>query len=166
MSREIAYFCPKCQNIDVKVARLGIVGADGEVPASCGLCGWTGKSSELVGAVTGAGDTFWDGEKVGNVMIMAIAKHGAGPLIQAMELIGILPRIPELVATPGLQEEALAAQAIKDQIMQAVIGAACAAAFETAAVLVPDHMARFKDDRAEAVGRIFSFAEHEASNDN
>lgn len=171
MSREIGYFCPKCQAMELQIN--SVVNADGAQRASCLLCKWEGDTSELIGAVSPENEKFWTGERVGSVMVMALAKHGAGPLIQAMELVGILPRVPDLGTIGGAAEEVkrrveehASAQDIRDAIMQAVIGAAVSVAFETAAAMVPQHLKRFGDPTGGNAERLFSFADTEVSSDN
>jgi hypothetical protein len=162
MKREIAYFCPQCQSNEMTMGN--VTAADGSVSASCGLCQWSGRSTEVVGAVSPANAQFWNAERIGNVMLIATAKHGAGPLIQVLELLGILPPVPGgtgYTMTPEQREEALSAQDCRDRVMQAVIGAAVTAAFETAAEVSLAHYNRYNKEQGAAVERVFQFSEPE-----
>lgn len=80
-------FCPKC-------AYIGVIVANGR--AECPLCQWKGEARETLGAITT--ETFWDEKKVGDLMLVVLARHAAGPLIQALEHIGLLPR---MITLPG-----------------------------------------------------------------
>lgn len=154
--REVGYFCPTCQGSELQLGTLA--DATGAVAADCMLCAWHGDTTQLIGALSPENSQFWTGERIGNVMLMAMAKHGAGPLIQAMELVGILPRIPGVSTDPRLQEEIVSAAECRNAVMQAVMGAAITAAFETAAQVVPQHYARFTDPTGGEAERTFSFA--------
>lgn len=158
--REIAYFCPQCQGNEMELG--AVQDADGSVAAQCKLCKWSGRSTEIVGAVSPANAQFWNAEKLGNVMMIALARHGAGPLLQALELLGILPRIPvsdEGTLTPERLAEAESAQECRNRVMQAVVGAAVTAAYETAAEVVTAHYAKFDQEQGAAVERVFQFNE-------
>lgn len=161
MKREIAYFCPQCQGNEMTMGQLQ--DTDGSVSATCGLCRWSGRSTEVVGAVSPANAQFWNAERIGNVMLISLAKHGAGPLIQTLELLGILPPIPRPAegTLAGLEEEAQSAQECRDRVMQAVIGAAVTAAFETAAEVSMAHYRKYDQGQAAAVERVFQFSETE-----
>lgn len=162
MKREITYFCPKCQGNEMVFG--SVRDAFDTVSAACNLCKWSGRSDETVGAVSPANVHFWNAEKIGNVMLIAMAKHGAGPLIQVLELLGIMPPIPtsaEGTMTARQLEEAQSAQECRDRVMQAVVGAAVTAAFETAAEVSPAHYARFDQEQGAAVERVFQFSASE-----
>lgn len=75
-------FCPKC-------AYIGVIVAKGQ--AECPLCQWKGEARETLGAITT--ETFWDEKKVGDLLIAILARHSAGPLVQALEHIGLLPKM-------------------------------------------------------------------------
>lgn len=160
MKREIAYFCPQCQGNEMALGTL--LDTDGSVSASCALCGWKGRSSDIIGAVSPANAQFWNAEKLGNVMLISLAKHGAGPMIQTLELLGILPPLPvsaEGTLTAEKLEEAQSAQECRDRVMQAVIGAAVTAAFETAAEVSMAHYKKYNQEQAAAVESVFQFQE-------
>jgi len=162
MKREIAYFCPQCQGNEMALGTL--LDADGSVSASCALCGWKGRSGDIIGAVSPANAQFWNAEKFGNVMLLALAKHGAGPLVQVLELLGIMPPVPvnaEGTLTSEQLAEAQSAQECRDRVMQAVVGAAVTAAFETAAEVSLAHYRKYNQEQAAAVERVFQFSEPE-----
>jgi hypothetical protein len=158
MKREIAYFCPQCQSNELTLGSVMDIASS--VSVSCALCKWSGRSNEVVGAVSPANAQFWNAEKIGNVMLIAMAKHGAGPLIQVLELMGILPPIPGSIEgiTTERAEEAQSAQECRDRVMQAVVGAAVTAAFETAAEVSASHYARYNPEQGAAVDKVFQFS--------
>jgi hypothetical protein len=84
-------------------------------------------------------EQVWDIERIGTVLIRTLAVHGAGPLVQSLEFIGLLPKMVEV---PEGDDEAVEkarrhnrlAQAARDAVMQKICGAAVTAAFEEAEV--------------------------------
>lgn len=130
------YTCPDCGSIDLLIEKSGLVDAEGgsTSKAQCPNCGWEGKLSDTVGFVTS--ENLWDIERVGNVLIRVMAVNAAGPLVQALEFIGLLPK---KVAVPEDPEGAVAAkrhnelaQKARDAVMQRVCATAVTAAFEEA----------------------------------
>ena len=91
---EAKYFCPNCASPELRVKgtkmeiklRNSLKGLD----AHCELCGWAGKVEDLVGAVSQ--EEFYDIEKVSSILIGVCSRHAAGPLCQALELIGLLEK--------------------------------------------------------------------------
>jgi hypothetical protein len=90
---EARHFCPDCGSIDLRVTNSGLTGPDGESLArgSCPNCSWEGPLSKTIGAVTQ--EQFWDSDRVGDVLLRVMAKNAAGPLVQVLEFIGLLPRM-------------------------------------------------------------------------
>lgn len=87
------HFCPDCGSIDLQITRQFILvpkEEDTGATAKCPNCGWEGPLSKTVGAVTS--EKFWDIEGVGEVLLRVVSKHAAGPFIQVMEFVGLLPR--------------------------------------------------------------------------
>jgi hypothetical protein len=164
MSSQIAYFCPQCHGPEVSVeARAISMPNEGEArEARCKMCGWNGKSSDLIGAITPENASFWNAEKVANTLTTTMARQ-VGPVIQCLQFLGLCPQIPELPANATDKQRAQRQDAlnIRDELMRSVVGAAVTAAFETAASLVPDHYAFYDDDPTEGESaRVFSYAEH------
>lgn len=93
------HFCPECGGIDLifedKLISHIRPGAKGATPAKCPNCGWEGVLSETIGAVTK--EVFWDIEKISSVLLRVVAKHAAGPFVQVMEFVGLLPRKMSLI---------------------------------------------------------------------
>jgi len=124
------YFCPDCGSIDLNI-NIGITKT-----ASCPNCSWEGPLSQTVGAVTS--EQFWDSERVGEVLLRVLATKAAGPVVQVLEFIGLLPRkkvaVAELTETEAedLQRWNAAAQQARDAVMRSLMAAALSAAFEEA----------------------------------
>lgn len=159
--REVAYFCPECQSIEVVVQIPRIIdpkNKDGAKTAECKFCGWKGKAAELIGAITPKNQQFWNAEKIGNLLIGVTLKHAAGPILQAMAFVGLLPKIQ------GSLEERESAQQLREEVTKEVLASAVTTAYETAARLVPAHYARFDVEQGAAVEATFSY-KPEAAND-
>jgi hypothetical protein len=135
------------------ISNQGLRGPDGESMAwaECPNCSWKGPLSKTIGAVTS--EQFWDAKRVGEAMIRVMAVHGAGPLVQALEFIGLLPRkrlqpektndfVPELkeqyerelalFKDPSTPKWNIEAQKSRDAVMQRIMEAAITAGFEEA----------------------------------
>lgn len=93
------HFCPDCGSIDLVIEDKLLVHVHPESEdthrAKCPNCGWEGPLGKTVGAVTT--DQFWDIERVGEVLLRVVSKHAAGPFVQVMEFVGLLPRKMTLV---------------------------------------------------------------------
>lgn len=137
------HFCPDCGSIDLDMTtKGGIITRPDTNTARCPNCGWSGPVSKTIGAVTT--EQFWDAERVGEVMLRVMAIHGAGPLVQALEFIGLLPRMKEVPPYDLLYDDGLPpprqvamkwnaeAQNSRNAVMQAIMEAAITAAFEEA----------------------------------
>lgn len=105
---EVHHSCPDCGSIDVEVSVLS-------KEARCPNCEWKGSASSTVGVATS--ENFWTIERIGEVLLRVISKHGAGPMCQVFEFVGILDKDD---------------QPARDVIMQAASAAAITAAFEAA----------------------------------
>lgn len=152
--REVAYFCPSCQSIEVEISKALIIDPtkkDRGKTACCKLCGWEGSTEELIGAVSPQNEQFWDAEKIANLLMSVSLKHGAGPLLQALDFVGLLPKIR------GTAEEQDSAKAIREELTKRVLEAMMTTAFESAAELVAPHYKRFDSVQGESVERVFSF---------
>jgi hypothetical protein len=145
---EARHFCPDCGNIDLVITKAVLAGQTSS--ASCPSCAWSGPLNKTIGAVTT--EQFWDADRIGDVLLRVMATRAAGPLVQALEFIGLLPRKrerPERLPTNYTQEEMEAwekarnlfeepstpewnrlAQASRDAVMQRIMEAAITAAFE------------------------------------
>jgi hypothetical protein len=161
--REVGYFCPECQSIEIEVEKNLIIDPsrkDQGKTATCKLCNWSGPVADLIGAITPKGEQFWDAEKVANVLMGVCLKHGAGPILQALAFVGLLPKIR------GGAEEQASAIAIREEVTKEVLAAMMTVAFEAAAKLVKPHYEKFDQEQGEAVEKVFSFAPPEAANDS
>jgi hypothetical protein len=156
MTDQLHYFCPQCQGLELEVHRPRIVGVGDSGYAHCKLCGWKGKPDELLAALSPGNAEFWTSERIANVLLNAAAKHAAGPMVQVLELIGIVPRIQ------GDIEEQQSAQGVREGVVKAVLEAVVTAAFRASAELAPAHYERFHPRMAEATGRVFRYGEHDA----
>lgn len=128
MSAEARYFCPECGGPEVHVggskeeleARVKIAASLRGLDARCQLCGWSGKVEDMLGHASSEG--FYTIEKIANILLMVTAKHAAGPLCQALEMVGLIEKDD---------------QEGKEKVIKAVTEAMVTSAFQTAA----DHTA-------------------------
>lgn len=150
------YFCPQCQGPEVEVERLSlVVDIDKGPKARCPLCHWEGHRSDLLTTVL-ADDVaiqprIWNGDQVANAMLYVASRYAAGPILQVLAQIGLVPPLK------GLEQEYASAQNIREIVVKAVIEAVVTSAFETAGKLSPEHYKRFAPERAEDIERIFSY---------
>lgn len=149
---DLQYFCPQCCGNEVRVERPVLLGT-GPGHAQCPLCGWQGSADDVLATPTPDHKTFWDGERVANLLIYAATHHAAGPLVQALEVVGLVPRVT------GSEEEQRSALFVRAGVLKAVLEAVVVAGFEAAAKLSPSHFERFDPARAEESRRIFRYGE-------
>jgi predicted RNA-binding Zn-ribbon protein involved in translation (DUF1610 family) len=132
------HFCPDCGGIDISVQRKHILISEAEdtgATASCPNCGWAGPLSKTVGAATT--EQFWDINRVGDVLLRVVSKHAAGPFIQVMEFVGLLPKRLDLDAPHELSyAERVKHNELVDQmrseIVKAMLAASISSGFEVA----------------------------------
>lgn len=132
------YLCPDCGFNELLVRNQGLKGPDGEsiATASCPNCGWDGPLRRTVGVLTT--ERLWTSKAIGDLMLRIVTRHAAGPMVQAYEFIGLLPRTQE-IPEDGSDEEIKAArdhndlaQACRNHVMRAVFASAIEAGFEAA----------------------------------
>jgi hypothetical protein len=115
--------------------------------ATCPNCDWTGKATDTVGVASS--EDFWDIERVGEVLLRVISKHGAGPICQVFEFVGILEK---------------GDQAARDAIMKTASAACIQAAFEAAHAI---HLEKLKnkseDDLNEAEKKLLEASKQRAN---
>lgn len=90
---EARHFCPDCGNIDIQVTRKFVLLTEEEdtgATAACPNCSWEGPLSKAVGAVSS--EQFWDFQRVAEVLLRVVSKSAAGPFVQVMEFVGLLPK--------------------------------------------------------------------------
>lgn len=135
------YFCPDCGSIDLEITEKSvIISPDAkEGHAKCPNCGWEGSLKDTVGAVTS--EQFWDFKRVGDVLMRVIARHAAGPFVQVMEFVGLLPK--KYATAPvnpdgsswsakDLQEHNELVDLARERILRAMLAACITAGFEEA----------------------------------
>jgi hypothetical protein len=149
MKDEIAYFCPQCQGMELELQPNFLIGAGPSV-AKCKLCRWQGGSDQLIGALNPENEKFWTAERIANVLLAVSTKHAAGPLVQVLELLGLVP------AVKGSLEEQRSAEAVREGVMKAVLEGVIVGAFETSALLSPAHFAKYDPDKGRAADRLFN----------
>lgn len=140
------HYCPDCGSIDLDITD-GIVAAK---TVKCPNCGWAGGIGQTIGFATT--EQVWDIERVGNVLLRTMAVNAAGPLVQALEFIGLLPRKRFRAEQKSTRQEDLEryqkedllfddpstpkwnaeAQRARDRVMAKICEAAVTAAFEEA----------------------------------
>ncbi len=164
MTREVQYFCPVCQSIELEfdVGGLRLVGPDGKPmsgKAKCQLCGWHGSSAEVVGALSENNQTWWTPERVANALLYGISKVAAGPAIQLLELIGLVPKIE------GSEEEQSSARMVREAVLKSILEAVVTAAFETAGPLTSGHYSQFRPELVPAVNHAMEELNREEPDD-
>lgn len=147
----VVIFCPQCLAPEVTVEQSPVIG--GQDTVSCKLCGFAGDIPDVMAIVSGRDETYWTSERVGNALLYGATRHVAGPMVQLLELVGLVPRIE------GPSEQQKSARAVREGVMKAVLEAVVTSAFETAAALTPPHHQRFDDLMPESAERIFRYAE-------
>jgi len=107
------YFCPDCGSIDLVITNAELRDPEGKSlgRAECPNCSWRGRLTDTIGMMST--EQFWDSERVGEVLLRVLATRGAGPLIQALEFIGLLPRKRE---KPALSKDATPEELVKYEI--------------------------------------------------
>lgn len=130
---EARHFCPQCGFIDIIIENQGLKGPDGKslATATCPNCGWAGGLNETLG---GIGRGFWDAERVGNLLIGVLARSAAGPLVQALEYVGLLPKEaqPKEYAACDSKVYVDAVIEARNVVMRRILEASITAAFEEA----------------------------------
>lgn len=149
--REIQYFCPQCQGMELELHVSPILPSDGSLvgKASCSLCGWAGTTEQLIGAISPDNAGFWTSERIANVLLLAATKHAAGPMLHCLEFLGLAPVVD---GEPGEQESA---QEARGEIMRKILEAITVTAFQAAEEHALPHFKRYAPQRAEAVESIF-----------
>ncbi len=150
MVNDMQYFCPQCQSIELDVERPLLVDVDAGY-AACHLCGWRGKPDELLAGLCPENADLWTSDRVANAMMLVAVRTAAQPLIELLEMMGMVPRVK------GSEEEQRSAAHIRGELIRIVLGAYIPAAFEAASRLSPEHFARFDRRQAEAMVRVFSY---------
>lgn len=150
--REIRYFCPHCQGMELELEQSPIVSVNNPAlggRATCKLCGWQGLPDEVIGALSEENDQFWTGERIANALLLAASKHAAGPMVQVLELIGLVPRIQ------GSPEEQRSAEAVRAEVMRAVLEAVVTSAFEASAMHSLPHFTQFDPPMRKLSEKLF-----------
>lgn len=160
---EARYFCPDCGSIDLIVANAELRDHEGKTlgRAECPNCSWKGRLVDTVGALTT--EQFWDSDRVGEVLLRVLATRGAGPLVQALEFIGLLPRKRE---KPYLTKDATPEEMAKYESDLALYNDPSTYKWNKAAQEARDHvMRRFMEasltalfEEAEKQNRLFAIA--------
>jgi len=116
---DLRRFCPTCGFIDLEI---------GTIQVSCPNCQWVGTIEETVLAADST-EKFYGIEEIGNILIRVAAMHAAGPLLQTMQHVGLLPKTQD----PEKSDEYnAAAQEATDHVMRRILEGCVKAAFESA----------------------------------
>lgn len=135
---DLKYFCPDCGAIELDINRSPIITGPGDEggagTASCTNCAWEGPISSMIGAATT--QQFWDAERVGDVLLRVLAKTAAGPMIQCLEFIGILPKYKtepdEDVPASKLEAHNRLVEVTQTHVLRSVLSGAIAEGFVAA----------------------------------
>lgn len=101
--------CPQCGGLDLEVPQL--VGGT----ASCPICRWSGPMSDTIGLATT--EAVYDSNRVGEILIRVASKYVVAPLIQATEVIGLIPK-KETSEVAGWAEEI---DIIRDRLVHRIL---------------------------------------------
>lgn len=128
---EVRYFCPECGAIDLNIHGEGLVDSEGlsTATASCPNCSWSGQLKDTVGAATT--ERFFDIEKVGEILMRVLSTRAAGPLVQVLEYLGLIPRMAEYEDVKGAEA---AVQYARDYAMREIMTSALESAFNASMV--------------------------------
>lgn len=151
MNATVVVFCPQCLAPEVTIKQSPVIG--GVDTVRCELCGFVGDIPDVMAIVSGRDETYWTSERIGNALLYGATRHAAGPMVQLLELVGLVPRIE------GPAEQQKSACAVREGVVKAVLEAVVTSAFETAAALTPAHYQRFENLMPESAERIFRYAE-------
>lgn len=138
------YMCPDCGFNELTISGKGLKAADGSslAKSSCPNCSWEGPLSATVGVLTT--ERLWTSNAIGDLMLRLVTKHAAGPMVQAYEFIGLLPKSRDVRAEspegadPSADDVAEAeehnelVQACRNHVMRAIFSAAIEAGFAAA----------------------------------
>lgn len=123
---ETRHVCPQCANIELEVSEAQVI-ADGPSAskAYCPACQWAGPLNEV--QLLASSDAMWDLQRTWNLLLVVMHKHGAGPMIQALEFLGYLPRelqaANEDVPEHALEAHNQLAQELRDKVSRAMFEA-------------------------------------------
>lgn len=136
---EARHACPKCQYVDLEITQKGLLGASGESlsAAKCPACGWEGPLADSLGVIFNK--PVWTIERVGDFLIQVMSKHAAGPMVQAMEHVGLLYPLVKNVNTAAAKKHNELVEEGRDRILKAILEASITAAFEEAAKVHEKH---------------------------
>jgi hypothetical protein len=129
---EARHCCPDCGSIDLVVTSKGLLGADGKSlsRATCPNCAWEGPLKDTIGLATT--EQVWTTERIAEVMLRVSSKHAAGPLIQLLEYIGLVPAMQEGTSSEARGHNDIV-QLIRDRVARSTFEGMVTAAFEEAA---------------------------------
>jgi len=133
---EARYFCPDCGSIDLVVEKSDVLTAAGGSgsTARCPNCEWQGALSSTIGAVSA--EQFWDVERVANLLLRVVQKNAAGPMVQSLEFVGILPRMKsapdDQTSLENLESHNRVVQGCRDHVLREMFAAAISAGFAAA----------------------------------
>jgi hypothetical protein len=82
------YICPVCGCPDLMMPESSLVLSAELRSATCPNCNWKGSIKEASGILTT--EKVYDIKAIGRLLFHVTAKHAAGPLAQALALIGLL----------------------------------------------------------------------------
>ena len=124
---EVQHFCPDCGAIDLVTQGEGVLDKEGRstATATCPNCSWSGPLSDSLGAATT--ERFFNIDKVGEILLRVITKNAAGPLVQVLEYLGLLPRFVEYEGVKGAEEMI---QQARDYTMRRILSSALETSME------------------------------------
>jgi hypothetical protein len=137
---EAHHVCPDCGSIDLELEQQSLHGPTGAPlgRATCPNCAWTGALRDTHGFATT--EALWTVERVADLLLRVCAVHAAGPIVQSLEFVGLIPKklevAPEMQqpnwSAEDLREHNKTAQTIRDRVMRRTFEAMISAAFEEA----------------------------------
>lgn len=130
------YICPTCGCPDLVTPESTLILSPDVKIANCPNCGWEGTLRSAAGILTS--ENVYDTKAIAQLLFHVTAKHAAGPLAQALQLIGLL----DVSDQEGL-----------DKIMRSVCGAMVEAAFTAAGERAVELKEKAEKSNASGMGR-------------
>jgi hypothetical protein len=85
--------CPECGCLEMDIDEKKIVTVDGPSSsrAKCPACSWEGPLAAA--PMMADSDAIWDTQRAWQLILVVATKHAAGPMIQALEFLGYVPKL-------------------------------------------------------------------------
>lgn len=126
MGAETHKSCPDCGTLDfISEGSSLVLDASGDTTGTltCVNCSWTGRAADTI--ILATTERVFGVEEISGILVRIVAKHAAGPLIQALEFTGVSPS-PSTTSLSGWAE---LVEDVRSEVLRDTISAALEAAF-------------------------------------